>query len=191
MQQKMPKTVERERLVHAAHRLAKISRNSPVKLFALLYMLDIRFFRMVGRSCTGETYYAMADGPAPGALRNLLVMRDLGLDAGIGLLTATDSTGPWHFEPRHYCQRGLAILRELEHAYADAGPHELSLGDAHAWWRVYTRSRGVGAAIPYEMTLTGAEAPSPERKRFADWFNFGTASVLDYRELSNPATLSD
>ena len=191
MHQKSPRTVDRERLVHAAHRFAKISRNSPVKLFALLYMLDIRFYRLAGRSCTGETYYAMADGPAPGTLRHLLVMRDLGLDAGIGLLTATDSGGPWTFEPRHYCQRGLAILRELEAAHAQAGSRDLSLGDADAWWRVYTRSRGVGAAIPYEMTLPSAAAAPPERNRFGQRLRLGDGKVADYRDLPKPAATAD
>lgn len=153
LQQKMPKTVERERLVNAAHRLAKISQNNPVKLFSLLYMLDIRFFRETGRSCTGETYYAIADGPAPGTLRPLLTMRDLELSKGIGVLTATDTQGPWYFDTKQYCQRGLAILHELESAYRQTTSRDLRLGDGNAWWRVYTKSKGVGAAIPYEMTL--------------------------------------
>jgi hypothetical protein len=183
MQHKSPRSSDTERLVNAAHRFAKIARNSPVKLFGLLYMLDIRFYRMTGRSCTGETYYAMADGPAPGRLRHLLVMRDLGLDAGIGLLTATDSSGPWPFEPRHYCQRALAIVRELEKTYADAGSRELSLGDANAWWRAYNRSRGVGAIIPFEMTLPNADANPAERKRFGRRFSVNDANLPDYHIL--------
>lgn len=167
MQQKNPRTVEREKLVSAAHRFAKISQGNPVKLFSLLYMLDIRFFRETGQSCTGEVYYAMADGPAPGALRSLLVMRDLELDTGIGLLTATDTQGPWHFDPQHYCQRGLSILHDLENTYRLATPRDLSLGDANAWWRVYTKSRGIGAVIPYEMTVSNLNNTNPlERMNF-------------------------
>jgi len=191
MQQKTPRTAEWERLIHAAHRFAKICRNNPVKLFALLYMLDIRFFREAGRSCTGETYYAMADGPAPGTLRALLVMRDLELDAAIGMLTSSDSCGPWPFDARQYCKRGLAILRELESTYADASSRDLSLGDANAWWRVYTRSRGVGAIIPYEMTLPCADGNPAERKKFGRWFRLGDASVLDHRDPSKPGATPD
>jgi len=186
-----PSTVEWERLVHAAHRLAKICRNNPVKLFALLYMLDIRFFRESGRSCTGETYYAMADGPAPGTLRPLLVMRDLELEAGISLLTSADANGSWPCDSRRYCQRGLAILRELETAYANASSRELSLGDANAWWRVYTRSRGVGAVIPYEMTLPCADGNPGERKRFGRWLRIGDANMPDYRDPSQSAATPD
>jgi hypothetical protein len=134
-----------------------------VKLFCLLYMLDIRFFRESWRSCTGEIYYAMADGPAPGTLRALLVMRHLDLDAGIGLLTMTDTQGPWPFDERYYSGRELEILGRLEESYANATSRELVLGDGHAWWKVYTNSRGVGAVIPYEMTLASefaAENPS-------------------------------
>ena len=152
MQQITQRIAEKDRLVHVAHRFAKICRNSPVKLFSLLYLLDIRHFREAGQSCTGETYYAMADGPAPGTLRSLLVMRDLDLDAAIGILTATNSSGPWHFDPRPYCKLALDIMHELEATYHKAASRELSLDDANAWWRVYTK--GVGAIIPYEMTLS-------------------------------------
>ncbi len=173
MQQKAQKTVERERgrLLNAAHRFAKIAQDNPVKLFGLLYMLDIRFFREAGRSCTGEIYYAMADGPAPGSLRPLLVMRDWGLNTAIGLLTATDANGPWHFDPRQYGHRELTIMHELEATYAKATSRDLNLDDANAWWRVYTRRRGIGAVIPYEITLPCADGGFPldkpvERKGF-------------------------
>jgi hypothetical protein len=163
MQHKMQKTSERERLISAAHRLAKISQGNPVKLFSLLYMLDIRFFRDTGRSCTGETYYAMADGPAPGSLRPLLAMRDMGSNVGIGLLTETDTQGPWLFDSQPYCQHGLTILHELESSHRQTPLRDLSLDDANAWWRVYTHSRGIGAIIPYEMTLLNPVATPLER----------------------------
>ena len=148
MPHKTLKTPERERLVNAAHRFAKISRDDPLKLFHLLYMLDIKFFREMGKSCTGEVYFAMADGPAPGSLRSLLVMRDLNIHAAIGVLTATDSLGPWAFDPKPYCQCSLEIVHELEANYRNASSRELSLDDDNAWWRVYNNSRGVGAAAP-------------------------------------------
>lgn len=153
MYHKTIKNPERERLVNAAHRFAKISCRDPLKLFFLLYMLDIKFFREMGKSCTGEIYYAMADGPAPGSLRSLLVMRDLEIHAAIGVLTGTDSLGPWSFDARSYCQCSLGIVYDLETAYRDVNAKELTLDDDNAWWRVYNKSRGVGAAIPYEMTL--------------------------------------
>jgi len=154
--QTLPKRIaEMDRLVHAAHRFAKICRNNPVKLFGLLYLLDIRHFREIGQSCTGETYYAMADGPAPGTLRSLLVMRDLDMDAAIGMLTATTGSGPWHFDPRHFCTHALNTMHELEATYYKADPQDLNLDDGNAWWRVYTKGRGVGAVIPYELTLLG------------------------------------
>jgi len=156
MQQRTQRTVEVERLVHAAHRFAKICRDNPVKLFRLLYLLDIRHFRESGQSCTGETYYAMADGPAPGTLRSLLVMRDLELDAAIGILTTTSSSGPWRFDPRPYCKHALDIMHELEVTYYKAASRDLSLDDGNAWWRVYTKGKGIGAIIPYEMTLPGS-----------------------------------
>ncbi len=157
MQRKMPEAAGRQRLVNAAHRFARISREDPVKLFGLLYMLDLRLFRNLGRSCTGEVYHALADGPAPATLIPLLVMRDLGLDAGIGFLTSTDAKGPWPFESRHFCPHALAILNELEEAFGQAPLQNSQLDDANAWWSVYTGSRGVGATIPYEMTLGAFE----------------------------------
>jgi hypothetical protein len=153
MQNKMQRNPERERLINAAHRFAKISRHDPVKLFYLLYMLDIRLYREIGKICTGEFYYAMADGPAPGSLRPLLVMRDLDMHAAIGLLTSTDSRGPWYFDARAFCQSALENLHALETNYRDAHSRELRLDDGNAWWRVYNKSRGVGAIIPFEMTL--------------------------------------
>jgi len=157
------RNAEMERLVHVAHRFAKICRNNPLKLFSLLYLLDIKHFRESGQSCTGETYYAMADGPAPGTLRSLLVMRDLDLDTAIGILTATSCSGPWCFDPHPYCKRALDIMRELEGSYQKATTRDLSLDDSNAWWRVYTK--GVGAVIPYEMTLSTASnvGRNPER----------------------------
>lgn len=156
MLQKPQSSTDLERLVHAAHRFAKICRDNPVKLFNLLYMLDIRHYREAGQSCTGETYFAMADGPAPGTLRSLLVMRELDLDAAIGILTSTSSSGPWRFDPRPYCKNALDIMHELEASYYKATSRDLSLDDGNAWWRVYTKGKGVGAAIPYEMTLSPA-----------------------------------
>ena len=153
MQQKMKINPGRERLIHAAHRFAKISSHDPVKVFCLLYMLDVRLFREAGKSCTGEVYYAMADGPAPGSLRSLLVMRDLDIHAAIGVLTSTASTGPWVFNPKQYCQTGLEIIHGLEASYRDATSRDIALDDDNAWWRVYNKSRGVGAIIPFEMTL--------------------------------------
>lgn len=155
--QKTLGTIEKIRLVNAAHRFARISQGNPVRLFGLLYMLDIRFFREAGRSCTGEVYYAMADGPAPGTLRPLLVMRGMDLNVAIGVLTSTRAEGPWPFDPSAYCPRALGILDDLEGRHGGAASHDLSLGDANAWWRVYTQSKGIGAPIPYEMTLSRAE----------------------------------
>lgn len=154
------RSAECERLVNAAHRLAKISQNNPVKLFRLLYLLDIKFFQEAGRSCTGETYYAMADGPAPGTLRSLLVMPDVGLDVGIGILTSTPAQGPWPFDPKPFCPSSLGILHKLETTHSKTAMRDLSLCDGNAWWRVYNRCRGVGAAIPYEMTLQRGDYPA-------------------------------
>ena len=153
MPHKTHRNLDRERLVNSAHRFAKISRNDPVKLFYLLYLLDISFFRLVGISCTGEAYHAIADGPAPRSLRSLLVMRDLDIHAAIGVLTSTDSIGPWFFDPRIYCHTSLKIIHELEANYREATSRDINLDDDNAWWRVYNKSRGVGAIIPYEMTL--------------------------------------
>ena len=152
MQYNSQRNPNRERLVNAAHRFANISRNDPLKLFYLLYMLDVSFFRELGMSCTGESYYAMADGPAPGTLRTLLVMRDLDIHAAIGVLTSSDSIGPWFFDTRLYCQASLEIIHSLETKYRGATARDLTLDDDNAWWRVYNKRRGVGAVIPYEMT---------------------------------------
>ena len=159
------RNLDRDRLVNSAHRFAKISRNDPIKLFYLLYLLDVSFFRSVGISCTGEIYYAIADGPAPRSLRSLLVMRDLDIHAAIGVLTSTDSIGPWFFDPRLYCHTSLQIIHELEANYRDATSRDINLDDDNAWWRVYNKSRGVGAIIPYEMTLGCAHfGLTPDKK---------------------------
>jgi hypothetical protein len=185
MQHIMQRNPERERLVNAAHRFAKISRHDPVKLFYLLYMLDIRLYREIGKICTGEFYYAMADGPAPGSLRPLLVMRDLDMQAAIGVLTSTDSTGPWYFDARAFCQCALENMHELETIYRDANSWELRLDDGNAWWRVYNKSRGVGAIIPFEMTLgcahfeTGSDK-SIDAKKFTAKVHISDSKQNDY-----------
>ena len=186
MQHKTQRISERDRLVNAAHRFAKISRRDPLKLFYLLYMLDIKFFREMGMSCTGESYFAMADGPAPGTLRSLLVMRDLEIHVAIGILTASDTTGPWYFEPHSFSPCALEILYELEIDYRDASASELSLDDDNAWWRVYTQGRGVGAIIPYEMTLGSTQYGQRNLKqaiastKFAKGFRMIDATPVDY-----------
>lgn len=96
----------------------------------------------------------MADGPAPGSLRSLLVMRDLDIHAAVGVLTLSDSIGPWQFNPRVYCNTGMELILKLENTYREATSRDLSLDDNNAWWRVYNKSKGVGAIIPYEMTLS-------------------------------------
>ncbi len=182
MQHKTQRNPDRERLVNAAHRFAKISRHDPVKLFYLLYLLDVSFFRSVGMSCTGEIYHAMADGPAPGTLRSLLVMRDLDIHAAIGVLTSTDSMGPWFFDPRIYCRTGLEIIHGLETNYRKAASHDITLDDDNAWWRVYNKRRGVGAIIPYEMTLGSAHFGFAANKTIGPWSSFSPHAP------SNPAT---
>jgi hypothetical protein len=62
------------------------------------------------------------------------------------------------FNAGPYCQRSLSILSELENLHHKTHLRELRLGDANAWWRVYTKSRGIGAPIPYEMTLPRGDA---------------------------------
>jgi hypothetical protein len=79
-------------------------------------------------------------------------MRDLDIHAAIGVLTSSDSIGPWYFDARAFCQCALENLHELETTYREANSWELSLDDDNAWWRVYNKSRGVGAIIPFEMT---------------------------------------
>ena len=166
MPQHVQTTAEHERLINAARRLAQVSSGDPLKLFRLLYRLDVQHFRDSGRSCTGETYYALADGPAPGGLRSALTMRDLDLDTAIGVLTATDSQRPWSFNARYFSSRDLALLDELETLYRDAPSWELALEDSHAWWRVYNSRGGVGAAIPYEMTVGESVTNSnPDKSR--------------------------
>jgi hypothetical protein len=185
MQHKIQRNPERERLVNAAHRFAKISHHDPVKLFYLLYMLDIRSFREIGMSCTGEFYYAMADGPAPSSLRSLLVMRDLDIHAAIGVLTSTDTMGPWYFDPRTFCQCALENLHELETTYREATSRDISLDDDNAWWRIYNKSRGVGAIIPFEMTLGntqfGCAAKKPnEVNKFVKRFRLSDSNQADF-----------
>lgn len=145
------RTLKVDRLFNAAQRFAEISKDNPVKLFCLLYMLDIRHYRETGESCTGESYFAMADGPAPGSLRPLLAMRGLDLRQGISLLTDSPAEGEWRFDPHPYRKNALDIMRELENCYRSCQKRDLCLDDGHAWWRVY--NKGVGAVIPYEMTL--------------------------------------
>ena len=148
-----------KRLINASHRLAIISNQDPVKLFYLLYMLDIGHFREMGESCTGETYYAMANGPAPGTLRSLLVMRNLDIHAAIDVLTSSDSLGPWHFDANCFSQFALEILNDLIYNYREVGSKDISLDDNKAWWQVY--NKGVGGIIPFELTL-GSNSYSSE-----------------------------
>ena len=139
-------------LHNASHRLATIADQDPVKLFYLLYMLDIRHFREMGESCTGETYYALADGPVPGTLRSLLVvMRNLDIHAAIDVLTSSGSLGPWHFDANCFSQFALEILNDLIYNYREVGSKDISLDDNKAWWQVY--NKGVGGIIPFELTL--------------------------------------
>lgn len=185
MQHKMKTNPDRERLVNAAHRFAKISEQDPMKVFSLLYLLDVRLYREIGKSCTGEVYYAMADGPAPGSLRSLLVMRDLDIHSAIGVLTSTDSLGPWLFDPKHYCQIGLEIMHDLESAYRSSSSGDIILDDDNAWWSVYNKSRGVGAVIPFEMTIGhsnfGHVSDSPlGSKTYVKRYGSGNSNITDY-----------
>jgi len=165
------RTAERERLVNAAHRLAQLSQGDALKLFRLLYMLDVQHFRSAGRSCTGETYYALADGPAPGTLRPALIMRDLDLDTAIDVLTATQPRESWSFDPRYFNSRDLSILNEIENHCGGVPACQLRVEDANAWWRVYNTRGGVGAVIPYEMTLHSPGCGSVLEKS-SEWLPF-------------------
>ena len=176
-------STEHERLVNAAHRLAQVSSGDPLKLFRLLYRLDVRHFQDSGRSCTGETYFALADGPAPGTLRSALMMRELDLDTAIAVLTATDYRAPWSFSARSFSAPDLALLEELETLYRDVPSCELMLEDAHAWWRVYNSRGGVGAPIPYDMTM-GDSVSSSSVDQSPEW-------LKRKRRLRVPESTSD
>jgi len=62
----MPKTFEREKLLEAIVYFATTVKHvGVIKLFKLLYYLDMLHFRETGRSVTGLTYHALPYGPVP------------------------------------------------------------------------------------------------------------------------------
>lgn len=196
MGKKMQPVADHERLVNAAHRLARISQDDPLKLFRLLYLLDVQRYRDTGQCCTGEAYYALADGPAPGTLRSALIMREMDLSRAIGILTATDSHLPWTFDARPFSSAELALLGELESRYGGTPAWQLALDDENAWWRVYNARGGVGAMIPYEMTLGGRKAGSISEqsqgwRKFLDRFRRRESSALGPHVSMTPAISTD
>src|SRR5271169_4757174 len=69
----MPKTFEREKLLEAIVYFATTARHvGVIKLFKLLYYLDMLHFRETGRSVTSLAYHALPYGPVPTELYNEL-----------------------------------------------------------------------------------------------------------------------
>jgi len=62
----MPKTFEREKLLEAIAYFTTATKHvGVIKLFKLLYYLDMLHFRETGRSVTSLTYHALPYGPVP------------------------------------------------------------------------------------------------------------------------------
>ncbi len=69
----MNETFEREKLLEAIAYFATNTKHvGVIKLFKLLYYLDMLHFRETGRSVTGLTYHALSYGPVPTGLYNEL-----------------------------------------------------------------------------------------------------------------------
>lgn len=178
------KSVERQKLLEAiAYFLGNTKRVGLVKLFKLLYYLDMLHFRETGRSVTGLLYKALPYGPVPTDL-----YRELGkMPADMaGLLTVTSLPADdsaidsppartsiklrHEIGTQHLTKRELRIASELAEIFRDATADDIS-DVSHARngpWDIAKKSAAGKWGVPISyfdsvnLTFGSGEAKSRE-----------------------------
>ena len=130
---------DREKLLNAILFFARsVKKPTKTKIYKLLYFLDFRHFKEVGRSVTGLDYYAWNFGPVPKALHKEIENNDTisGLERQLKIITDTsdDDPGVKSFifkalakpDMAVFTPREQKILEELALVYRDVGAHQIS-----------------------------------------------------------------
>ena len=159
-------TVEREKLLEAIVYFARNTKHvGVIKLFKLLYYLDMLHFRETGRSVTGMTYHALPYGPVPTELykelnkpaadlartidcRARLVGRDETVAPSASLIRPLIELSPFHLTRRE--QRIVAELGEIFRDACAAQINDVASARNGPWELARKRSLGKwGTSIRY------------------------------------------
>ena len=161
---------ERKRLLQAVVFFAANTEYcGKIKLFKLLYLFDFEHFRHTGKSATGLDYQAWKFGPVPVELME--EWEELGDDLA-QLVHIVEEKVIDHerqtvkinkgikFDPDEFTPRQIRIMEQLAAQYRSTySPKMIDLTHAQngAWDKVWQRSRGAHAPIPYELAVDDTE----------------------------------
>jgi uncharacterized phage-associated protein len=140
------------------------------KLFKLLYYLDFIHYSEVGRSVTGQDYYAWDMGPVPRTLNDEFQNPKPDFDQHFSITSKAlrKREGEWieikpqvPFDPSYFTRRELRIMKELSKEYRDTLAEDM-VQETHLentpWHQVYEVEGRAYDLIPYDLAIKKAEA---------------------------------
>lgn len=164
-------TREREKLINAVLFFAENTEYcGKVKLFKLLYFLDFEHFKLTGRSVTGLDYYAWRMGPVPTQLFDEMQSPEHDMAEALefteipvyqGRSTMIKVTPKAEFSAEHFTKREIKLMQSLAAEYASTKAEEM-IEATHLenmpWDKVFNKERRQQEIIPYELSLSNADA---------------------------------
>lgn len=134
-----------------------------VKLFRLLYVLDVMHFQQTGQTVTGEHYAAYEFGPAPVYLYEHWDQIYSELYRNGALASVSDASIDFNercyettarLDPSHFTRRQHVLMVGLAEKYQNSQHKEVILGnDNNAWAKTWKHGAGKGKPIPFELTV--------------------------------------
>lgn len=137
------------------------------KLFKLLYFLDFEHFKQTGRSVTGLFYFAWPKGPVPVALQDEIKSPRDDMRMHVVFESVSVKKGTMEvprpvkeFNPSHFSERELRIMRQLAVEHQDALADQMIEAthlENRPWHEVYEVQERRQQIIPYEYALNKQE----------------------------------
>lgn len=164
---------EREKLVNSIVFFAKkVKGLGKVKLFKLLYFVDLEHFRQTGRTLTGLEYKAMKMGPVPQDLYNELDNVAKHKDLRAAIIAMPAKSGKSHYDRRSenaviikakatfdkqfFSKRELDILEKIVEVYKDVLSNDIS-DIAHnrdlPWYKVFVEDKNINGPLPFDLAI--------------------------------------
>ncbi|MEX2716757.1 MAG: type II toxin-antitoxin system antitoxin SocA domain-containing protein [Candidatus Sigynarchaeota archaeon] len=138
--------LQREKLLNAMIFFTKNTRHChKLKLFKLLFFLDVEVYRETGKTCTGLRYFAWPAGPVPNKLFDEL--KSPGPDLRAALSRHRE------FDDSCFTARELVKMAQLADVYRDARGKAMT--DVSLWHTVYVVEQRHQAEISFELALDG------------------------------------
>ncbi|MEE8481506.1 MAG: Panacea domain-containing protein [Desulfobacterales bacterium] len=157
-------THHREKLINAIIYFAKNTQYcGKTKLLKLLYFLDFRHFKQMGKPVTGLDYYAWDMGPVPRDLYNELEDMKPDLKAAIKLLSKEGFQKyipKKKFNGEYFSKREMRLLEDISYIFKDAKANEMieSTHLANEPWSKTLKEKGKFKKIDYMLSIDNIDS---------------------------------